>query len=236
MSDTPPSLSPSRPNEAAGVNRDSTDSTSETTDAASPSVEKVQTANEAVERVAPDNSLGEVIVEEQKPRRLPWIIATAVLGLALIGVGIYANHLWGVSEEWATLSASVDKANQELGGMIASERATVQQQGLQIELLTEQLETAQRRITELADLTARAGDDVQYYAQEINRLNETLTAASTVATALSRCAEGHEQLLTYTRDPGNYDPVQVADFEASLQTLCDRAAQSHEDLQLVLAQ
>ena len=163
-----------------------------------------------------------------------WIVLTSVLGALLLTAVGFAIYLWDVSEEWEAQVIEVNAANIDLGKRLADEQSEVVRQQEQIDLLTTQLKTAQARIIELADINAQAGDNVQYYAQEINRLNETVGVASAVANALDRCIDGHQQLLTYVRNPGNYDAAEVAAYEASLNSLCANAASANVQLQNAL--
>lgn len=174
----------------------------------------------------------------QRPRRdfraLGWMIAAIVLALAVIALIANSLNYRGLVRDWRDYAAEMDAANHVLGEQVALERKTVQEKTQEIELLSQQLSTAQQRITELADLTAQAGDNVQYFAQEINRLNEVLEASTAVSAALNRCVDGHQELLTYVKNASNYDPQEVAEFEESLATLCERAESAHTDLQKVL--
>jgi hypothetical protein len=165
-----------------------------------------------------------------------WILLTSVLGVLLATAIGFVIYLWDVSTEWEAQVIEVNAANIDLGDRLATEQAEVVRQQQEIDLLNTQLKTAQTRIIELADINAQSGDNVQYYAQEINRLNETIGVASAVANALDRCVEGHGQLLNYVRNPGNYDAAEVAAFEASLNTLCANAVSANLQLQNALSQ
>lgn len=165
-----------------------------------------------------------------------WILLTSVLGVLLATAVGFVIYLWDVSRDWEAQVIEVNAANVDLGNRLGQEQAEVVRQQEQIDLLNTQLKTAQARIIELADINAQAGDNVQYYAQEINRLNETIGVASAVANALERCAEGHQQLLIYVRNPDNYDAGEVAAYEASLNTLCANAESANTQLQNALSQ
>ncbi len=184
---------------------------------------------------APDDHAPQVPLGSRRDRRkgheLRWIIISAVLTVLLILVSVLSNHLWGVSRAWEQQVAELDAANHDLGTRIAAEQSEVARLTDEIDLLSQQLATAQQRITELADINAQAGDNVQYYVQNITQLTDSLNLATTVAASLNRCVDGQEQLLHYVRNAANYNPADVAQFEASLNTLCDNAVAANLTLQ-----
>jgi len=164
-----------------------------------------------------------------------WIVLTSILTALLIGMTVFAGYLWNVSDAWSLQVDKVDAANTDLGERLGAEQSEVVRQQAQIDLLSTQLATAQARITELADINARTGDDVQYYVAEINARSELAATAAAVANALNRCVEGHQQLVIYLRDEENYDPADLTEYEASLTALCSNAISANVQLQAALA-
>lgn len=169
--------------------------------------------------------------DRRRGHELRWIITSVALAVLLIVSALFSSHLWGVSRAWEQQADELDAANYDLGSRVAAERAEVTRLTDEIDLLSQQLATAQQRITELADINAQADDNVQYYVQNITRLTDSLALATTVAASLNRCVEGHEQLLHYVRNADNYNPADVAQFETSLTTLCDNAVAANLTLQ-----
>jgi len=169
--------------------------------------------------------------DRRRPTRRPWIIASAVLAVLLLGTAIFAGYLWNVSRAWEDKSATVDAANYTLGTRLANEQSEVVRLTGELDLMSDQLATAQQRITELADINAQAGDNVQYYVQSITELSDQLANATAVAAALNRCVEGKAQLVDYVRNAQNYDATDVEQFEASLTTLCANATAANLELQ-----
>ena len=167
--------------------------------------------------------------------RTRWIVLTSVLAALLLGMTIFAGYLWNVSNAWSVQVVEIDAANTDLGERLGAEQSEVVRQQAQIDLLSTQLATAQSRITELADINARTGDDVQYYVQEINARSELAATAAAVANALNRCVEGHQQLVIYLRDEENYDPAELAEYETGLNTLCTNAVSANVQLQDALS-
>ncbi len=160
-----------------------------------------------------------------------WIVVTSVLGVLLAVMIGFTIYLWDVSRAWEAQVEEITAVSEDLGSRLATEQSEVVRQQEQIDVLSDQLSTAQQRITELADLAAQTGDDVQYYVQEINRQRELATTGAAVAAALERCIEGHEQLVIYLRDEDNYDPAELAAYEASLNTLCSNATAANATFQ-----
>ena len=167
--------------------------------------------------------------------RTRWIVVTSILTVLLIAVTVFAGYLWNVSNAWKDQVAQIDAVNADLGSRLGAEQTEVVRQQSQIDLLTIQLTTAQTRITELADINARSGDDVQYYVAEINARSELAATAGAVANALNRCVEGHQQLVIYLRDEGNYDPNELVEYETSLNALCANAISANVQLQDALS-
>lgn len=165
-----------------------------------------------------------------------WIVLTSVLGVLLVVMTAFTIYLWDVSKAWEKQVGDITAVSEDLGSRLAAEQSEVVRQQEQLDVLSEQLSTAQQRITELADLNAQTGDDVQFYVQEINRQRELATTGAAVAAALNRCVEGHKQLVIYIRDADNYDPDELAAYEASLNTLCTNAQAANTTFQQTLTQ
>lgn len=168
--------------------------------------------------------------------RRRWIVVTAILTLLLLSVVAFAGYLWDVTRKWEAQAAQAQAISADLGERLATEQSEVVRLQQELDITNEQLSTAQQRITELADLAAQTGDDVQYYVQEINAQRELAQTGSAVATALNRCIEGQRQLAVYLRDADNYDPQELADYETSLKTLCDNAISANSTFQQAFAQ
>ncbi len=170
-----------------------------------------------------------------KRQRL-WIIVTSLLAVLLITAGIIIYRLVDVSNQWDTQVEDVKAQNYDLGQRLANEQAQVIDLQDQVDLVTEQLRTAQQRVLELADDVAQRDDNAEFYARQITDLTDVLTTASAVANSLNRCVDYHEQLVDILKQPDNYLPEEVATFEAGVTTVCDAATAANVDLQTVLAQ
>jgi hypothetical protein len=169
-------------------------------------------------------------------RQRMWIVVTSLLGVLLIVAGIIIYRLTGITQQWETQVEDVKAQNYDLGQRLADEQAQVIELQGQVDLVTEQLRTAQQRVLELADDVAQRDDNAEFYARQITDLTDVLTTASAVANSLNKCVDYHEQLVGYLKAPENYDPAEVATFEAGVNSACESATAANVDLQTVLAQ
>ncbi len=85
--------------------------------------------------------------------------------------------------------------------------------------------TAQQKITDLADQTAKAGDDVAFAKQQIANLYELAALGGSVSVALNRCVNDQKTLIGYLQNSAKYNASEVAQFKSSVDALC-AAAQS----------
>lgn len=170
-----------------------------------------------------------------KRQRL-WIIVTSLLGVLLITAGIIIYRLVDVSNQWEAQVEAVKAQNYDLGKRLAEEQAQGIELQDQVDLVNEQLRTAQQRVLELADDVAQRDDNAEFYARQITDLTDVLTTAATVANSLNKCVDYHQQLVDILKQPDNYLPDEVATFEAGVTKVCDAATAANVDLQTVLAQ
>jgi len=171
-------------------------------------------------------------------RQRLWIAVTAVgVILLAVAIGLIVN-LRNVSLKWEQQVIDVKAQNYDLGQRLASEEAqvvTLQGENTQV---ASQLKTVQQKVLDLADEKAQQGDNVEFYARQIDQLTTTLSTAKGVANALDRCIEGKTQLVGYLKDAASptptYNPTEIADFEASLKIKCDNAVAANVQLQQIL--
>ena len=178
--------------------------------------------------VAPDRVPGR--------RQSLWIVISSVLVALLIVAGIVIYRLADVSNLWDTQVQDVKAQNYDLGRRLADEQVKVINLQSQVDLISEQLSTAQQRVLELADEVAQRDDNAEFYARQISDLTDSLTTASAVANSLNKCVDYEQQLIGYLKEPDNYDPAEVATFEAGVTKVCDAATAANVTLQTALAQ
>jgi hypothetical protein len=170
-----------------------------------------------------------------KRQRL-WIVVTSLLGILLIAAGFVIYRLADVSNQWEVQVDDVKVQNFDLGERFAGEQAQVISLQGQVDLVSEQLRTAQQRVLELADDVAQRDDNAEFYARQVTDLTDVLSTASAVANSLNKCVEYEQQLIGYLKAPENYDPLEVATFESGVSKVCAAATAANVDLQTALAQ
>ena len=167
--------------------------------------------------------------------RRRWQVLAAALGVVLLVLGGLTVYLWNTSDKWAARSATLEGQAYDLGERLSTEREYVIQQTEQIDILTQQLSTAQQRITELADQSAQAGDDVAFAMQEITYLKELVSLGGSVSLALNRCANDQKTLIGYLQNSANYSAAEIAQFKSSVDALCAAAQSANSQFQSELA-
>lgn len=172
-------------------------------------------------------------------RQKLWIAITAI-GVILLAVAITLMLQTRSSAlKWQQQVADVKAQNYDLGQRLAAEQAQVVTLQRENDQVASQLKTVQQKVLDLADEKAQQGDNVEFYARQIDELTTALSTAMGVANALDRCIEGETQLVGYLKDAASttptYDPIEIADFEASLKIKCDNAVAANVELQRVLA-
>ncbi|HEY0119123.1 MAG TPA: hypothetical protein VGC04_10110, partial [Cellulomonas sp.] len=87
------------------------------------------------------------------------------------------------------------------------------------------------RITALADEKAQLGDDREVQRQLVDYQERVSQAARNVASALSNCIDGQNQLITYLENAAAYDPADLERFKSEVQTVCGAATDANTQLQ-----
>jgi len=167
-------------------------------------------------------------------RQRLWIAITAV-GVILLAVAIVLLlQTRSAALKWEQQVEEVKVQNYDLGTRLADEQNQVVTLQGENDQVTSQLKTVQQKVLDLADEKAQQGDNVEFYARQIDDLTTALSTAKSVGNALDRCIEGKTQLIGYLRAPANYDPVEIANFETSLTVKCDNAVAANVELQQIL--
>ena len=168
-------------------------------------------------------------------RQRLWIVITSLLAVFLIvTIGLLVKTR-NSALQWERQVEDVKAQNYDLGVRLADEQTQVVNLQGQNDQVSSQLKTVQQKVLDLADEKAQQGDNVEFYAREIDNLTTALSTAKSVANALDRCIEGKTQLIGYMNEADKYDPIEIVDFEASLKIKCDNAIAANVELQRVLA-
>ena len=163
--------------------------------------------------------------------RAGWIAAVVVLVLLLAGAATLDWYLWRTSNEWEARSEALTAINYDLGGRLSAEQQTTMQLSNEIDLLTQQLATSNQKVTDLSAEKASAVDESAYYLQEIDALEQNVESAAGTASALQRCVDGQQELVTYLQDAELYDPEDLEAFRTSVDELCTQAEEANVRLQ-----
>jgi small-conductance mechanosensitive channel len=163
-------------------------------------------------------------------------VVAAALGVLVLTLGGLTTYLWITTDKWAAHSASLEGQAYDLGQRLSTEEEYVVQQTEQIDILTQQLSTAQQSITDLAAQSAQAGDDVAYAQQENQYLNELVSLGGSVSLALNRCVNEQKTLVDYLQNSASYPAEGIAQFKSEVDALCAAAQSANAELQKQLAQ
>jgi hypothetical protein len=168
-------------------------------------------------------------------RRRAWTVSVSVLSVLLVATASLATYLWLVTDRQDRRSAEIEAQARTIGTDLATLRA--EHEGTLGELagVTDQLETAQERITQLADEKAQVGDDREVQRQLVDYQARVSQAAANVASALSTCIDAQNQLITYLEDAASYDPADLERFKGDVQGVCAAATEANTELRRQLA-
>jgi hypothetical protein len=166
-------------------------------------------------------------VEPARRRRWPVV----VLGLLLVLALALAGYLWTTTRAYQERAAAIEDEARSIGTQLTTTRAELAGATAELEAVRGQLENAQARITTLADEKAQVGDDREAQRQLVDYQQRVSEAAGVVASALTRCIEGQDQLITYLGNAAAYDPAELARFGTQVESLCRSATEANQSLQ-----
>lgn len=169
------------------------------------------------------------------PARTALAVLTLGLLLLLVLAVTAAAYLYGTSMAWQDRAETYLETSRTLGQDLATARGELAGARSELAAVRGQLTTAQTRIIELADEKARVGDDREVQRQLVDyqvRVNE---AARRVALALDECVQGQNQFIGYLQEAERYDAVDLAQFGADVQALCQAATEANIALQRELS-
>jgi hypothetical protein len=101
--------------------------------------------------------------------------------------------------------------------------------------LTALREEHEGTVTELADEKAQIGDDREIQRQLVDYQERVSQAAANVASALSTCIDGQNQLIGYLENSAAYDPTDLQRFKDDVTRVCGIATDANTQLQQELA-
>jgi len=165
-------------------------------------------------------------------RRKKGTIATiVVLTLLTLGSLAFAGYMWLSAARWQSNAEAWSEQATTHGESVAnlSEELQVTQQ--QVNSLEQLLESAQARITELANERAQLGDRQVVDQNQIDFQQRLSVAAAQVASSLDLCISRQDELIEALRNPGRYTEESVAQFGQQVGQFCAEAPSANTNLQ-----
>ena len=162
------------------------------------------------------------------PRRRRAVVVLAALLVLALGL---AGYLWTTTRAYQERAAAIEAEARSIGTQLTTTRAELAGVTAELEAVRDQLDTAQARITALADEKAQVGDDREAQRQLVDYQQRVSEAAGIVASALTRCIEGQDQLIAYLGNAAAYDQAELAQFGTQVETLCRSATEANQSLQ-----
>lgn len=165
-------------------------------------------------------------------RRQPWaVIVLSTLFALTLALATYLVVLTRAHEQRA---AEWEQVARTTGTELAQQRVELDGAIAELEAVRTQLQTAQARITELADEKAQIGDEREAQRQLVDYQARVSEAAGKVAGALDVCVDGQYQLISYLENAAAYDAADLARFRTDVQQVCGAARDANAALQLEL--
>lgn len=157
------------------------------------------------------------------------LAAALVLSLTLSTYLIVAASSWrGAASGWERLAeAHATEAAQATEDLAAART--------ELAATREQLDTAQARITALADEKAQLGDSNEVQRQLTDYQARVSAAAANVATSLASCVDAQNQLIGYLGERERYDAASLERFAGEVRGFCAEASSANRRLQQELA-
>jgi hypothetical protein len=162
-------------------------------------------------------------------RRRPWAYG-ALSALLVLALGL-AGYLWMTTRAYEQRAAWAVQQARAIGTVLTTTRADLHDTTTELEGVRAQLDTAETRITALANEKAQVGDDREAQRQLVDYQQRVSQAAGTVASALDRCVKGQDQLIAYVKNAGAYPADQLTKFETDVDGLCASATHANQTLQ-----
>jgi len=163
------------------------------------------------------------------------VALSVVLGLVLVGGGVLTGYLLRVNAAWQQHSQEWQALATQHGADLAQAQFDLESTRTELQGVRDQLATAQARITQLADEKAQLGDESAAQQQLTDYQQRVSHAAGQVATALSSCIDGQQQLITLLGNQSAWDPAQLATFKQQVNDYCAGARAANASLQAELA-
>jgi hypothetical protein len=144
----------------------------------------------------------------KKRRKLTWLWWT-LGGLAAAGLIALSVYMIMVTNGWRNYSSELEAALNDVKTTAAEDRADTEAMAARLDTVQGQLDTANARITELANEEANATDSQDALRNHME--------------AMISCADGRQELIDVLTDSSLYFPgTSNAAVERELRTFCDQ--------------
>lgn len=159
------------------------------------------------------------------------VVLAVALVAALAGVG----RMIQVTSAWQRSSAQWQALARTHGDQLAQAQADLKAAQDELTATRSQLDTAQQRITQLADEKAKLGDSTAVQQQLADYQARVSQAAGKVATSLATCIDGQNRLITYLDNAAQYDAASLASYRNDVTSYCGQATAANTALQRELS-
>jgi hypothetical protein len=170
-----------------------------------------------------------------RTHRTAVVVLSVILGLVLAGSGGLTWYLLRVNAAWQQHSQELEALAEQRGTDLAQAQSDLEETRTELKAVQDQLATAQTRITQLANEKAQLGDESAAQQQLADYQHRVSQAAGQVASALSNCIDGQEQLIQFIQTSSQWDPAQLATYRQDVENYCGSARSANTALQAELA-
>jgi len=167
-----------------------------------------------------------------KPRASRGAIAAIVL-LSLLTTAALAlgTYFWLAADRWQANSAAWEDQARAQGVSVAEVQEQLAAAQAETSALQQHLDSAQARITELANERAQLGDQQVVDQNRIDFQQRLSAAAGQVASSLDLCIARQDELIDALRNPGRFTEDSVARFGEQVVQFCAEARTANANLQ-----
>jgi len=156
------------------------------------------------------------------------IVILTLLTAAALGLGTY---FWLAADRWEANAKAWEDQARSHGVSVADLTDQLTASQTEISTLQLHLESAQARITELANERAQLGDRQVVDQNRIDFQQRLSAAAAQVASSLELCITRQDELIEALRNPGRYTEESVAQFGQQVVQFCADARTANANLQ-----
>jgi len=156
------------------------------------------------------------------------VIVLSILTVAALSLGTY---FWFAADQWQANAQAWEAQARAHGEQVADLTAELELAQAETATTQQHLESAQDRITELANERAQLGDQQVVDQNRIDFQQRLSTAAAQVASSLDLCISRQDELIEALRNPGRYTEESVANFGNQVVQFCAEARTANANLQ-----